>query len=73
MAADVPVIVSKQSGVSEILEHALKVDFWDVDQLANKILAVLKYGGLHKSLLEKGRREVQQIRWDKPARLVKEI
>lgn len=73
MAADVPVIVSKQSGVSEIVDHALKVDFWDVDELANKILAVLQYGDLRRALLEKGRQEVQQIRWDKPARLVKEI
>ncbi|GAI04335.1 unnamed protein product, partial [marine sediment metagenome] len=40
---DVPVIISKQSGVSEVLTHALKVDFWDVDEIANKIIAVLKY------------------------------
>lgn len=73
MAADVPVIVSKQSGVSEILANALKVDFWDVDELANKILAVLEYGALRNSLLMNGRKEVRQIRWDKPARLVKEI
>src|SRR4030042_6639819 len=38
-----PVLVSKQSGVSEILKNALKVDFWDIDEMANKILAVLSY------------------------------
>jgi glycogen(starch) synthase len=43
MALDVPVIVSRQSGVSEVLRNALKVDFWDVQEIANKILALLKY------------------------------
>ncbi len=42
MSHDVPVIISKQSGVAEVLDHALKVDFWDTDDLANKILAVLR-------------------------------
>jgi len=40
---DVPVIISKQSGVSEVLMHALKVDFWDINEIANKIIAVLKH------------------------------
>ena len=43
MALDVPVIVSRQSGVSEILSNALKVDFWDTEELANKMLAALEY------------------------------
>jgi glycosyltransferase involved in cell wall biosynthesis len=47
---DVPVIISKQSGVSEVLTHALKVDFWDVDEIANKIIAVLKYPPLGTTL-----------------------
>ncbi len=42
MSHDVPVIISKHSGVAEVLDHALKVDFWDTDDLANKILAVLR-------------------------------
>ena len=40
---DVPVLVSKQSGVSEVLQHVLKVDFWDVEEMANKIVAVLRH------------------------------
>src|SRR5208282_5530056 len=39
MSHDVPVIISKQSGVSEVLTHALKVDFWDINEMANKIVA----------------------------------
>lgn len=73
MAQDVPVIVSKQSGVSEVLKNALKVDFWDVDALANKILAVLRYRALRDGLSAGGRREVDQLRWDRPARLVKDV
>ena len=58
MALDVPVIVSRQSGVAEVLQHALKVDFWDVRDMAEKILAVLRRPALRKTLVESGREEV---------------
>ena len=60
---DVPVIISKQSGVSEVLTHALKVDFWDVNEIANKIIAVLKYPPLGLTLRQHGNFEVQKLRW----------
>ena len=60
---DVPVIISKSSGVSEVLSHALKVDFWDVDDMANKIIAVLKHPPLSQTLREHGRMEVRQLTW----------
>ena len=60
---DVPVIISKQSGVSEVLMHALKVDFWDVDEIANKIIAVLKYPPLQQTLANYGNFEVRKLRW----------
>jgi glycogen(starch) synthase len=60
---DVPVIISKQSGVSEVLTHALKVDFWDVDEIANKIIAVLKYPPLGITLRNYGNFEVRKLRW----------
>jgi glycosyltransferase involved in cell wall biosynthesis len=60
---DVPVIISKQSGVSEVLMHALKVDFWDVDEIANKIVAVLKYPPLGITLQNYGNFEVRKLRW----------
>ena len=60
---DVPVIISKQSGVSEVLMHALKVDFWDVDEIANKIVAVLKYPPLQETLANHGNFEVRKLRW----------
>ncbi len=64
MRNDTPVIVSKQSGVAEVLTHALKVDFWDVDEMANKIVAVLKYPPLSKTLREHGRFELRGLTWD---------
>ena len=60
---DVPVIISKQSGVSEVLMHALKVDFWDVNEIANKIIAVLKYPPLQMTLKSHGNFEVRKLRW----------
>ncbi len=67
MRNDVPVIISKQSGVSEILTHCLKVDFWDIDELANKILAVLEHRELKGELTRQGKEEVLGISWDVPA------
>ncbi len=65
---DVPVIISKQSGVSEVLIHALKVDFWDVDEIANKIVAVLKYPPLQMTLRSHGNFEVRKLRWQDAAK-----
>jgi len=64
MRNDVPVIVSKQSGVAEVLTHALKVDFWDTDEMANKILAVLRHPPLSQTLREHGAFEVRRLTWD---------
>jgi len=60
---DVPVIISKQSGVSEVLMHALKVDFWDINEIANKVIAVLKYPPLQMTLRSHGNFEVRRLRW----------
>ena len=62
-----PVIISKTSGVSEVLHHALKVDFWDVDDIANKIIGILHYRTLHHELKEHGSMEVRSFTWDVPA------
>lgn len=64
MHHDTPVIISKQSGVSEVLTHALKVDFWDVDEMANKIVAVLKYPPLSQTLRAHGSLELRGLNWD---------
>jgi glycogen synthase len=61
---DVPVIISKQSGVSEVLSHVLKVDFWDTDEMANKIVAVLRHPPLSHALSTHGAFEVRGLTWD---------
>jgi glycosyltransferase involved in cell wall biosynthesis len=62
-----PVLISRQSGVSEVISHCLKVDFWDVNELANKIVSVLRYDELKDSLAENGSTEVKKFNWDIPA------
>jgi glycosyltransferase involved in cell wall biosynthesis len=63
MSHDVPVIISKQSGVSEVLTHALKVDFWDIEEMANKIIAVLRHPPLASTLRQHGSFEVRRLNW----------
>jgi len=73
MMYDVPVIISRQSGVSEILKHALKVDFWDVREIASKIIAVLTHAVLAGEMAEKAREELRKIRWETAAERIAAI
>ncbi|MSR69499.1 MAG: glycosyltransferase [Phycisphaerales bacterium] len=68
MGHRVPVIISRNSGVSEVLTHALKVNFWDVDEIANKIVAVLRHPPLRAELRDRGLFEVRGITWDGAAK-----
>ena len=63
LSHNVPVIISKQSGVSEVLTHVLKVDFWDVEEMANKILAVLRHPPLQRTLRHHGAIELRKFSW----------
>ncbi len=67
MKSGTPVIISRQSGVSEVINHVLKIDFWDVNDMASKILAVLNYRSLHEALKHHGTLEVKKFNWDIPA------
>src|SRR3989338_371606 len=62
-----PILISKQSGVSEVVTHALKADFWDVNDLAGKIIAVLRYRALPHVLREHASHEIARFTWDDPA------
>jgi len=73
MRSNVPVIISKQSGVSEILKHAIKIDFWDVDAMADAIYGILKYGGLKRMFDENLKEEVDNLKWENAAVKVKEV
>ncbi len=73
MKLGTPVLISKQSGVSEIVQHAMKIDFWDVDEMANKILAVVGYPGLKETLSDYAREEADRITWADAAKKVDSI
>jgi glycosyltransferase involved in cell wall biosynthesis len=73
MQSNVPVIISKQSGVSEILTHAVKTDFWDIDAMADAIYGILNYPALAKMFIKNGREEVVRLKWDNSARHVRDI
>nr|WP_320119844.1 glycosyltransferase family 4 protein [uncultured Marinifilum sp.] len=63
MQSNVPVIISKQSGVSEILTHAVKVDYWDIDAMADAIYGIINYDSLSNEFKEKGKEEVDNLKW----------
>lgn len=67
MISEVPVLVSKESGVSEILSTALKSHFWDIDDMADKVISVLRHKKLQNHLSCNGREEVKTIHWKKAA------
>lgn len=73
MQSNVPVIISRQSGVSEILHHAIKVDFWDTHAMADAIYGILKYDGLPNMFKKHARLEVDNLKWEHAAEKVKNI
>ncbi len=73
MQSNVPVIISHQSGVSEILKNAIKVDFWDTQAMADAIYGVLKYNGLSETFKKNLKDEVQSLKWENSAKKVKEV
>ena len=73
MRANVPVIISKQSGVAEVLDYAVKVDYWDVDAMADAIYGFVKYPALAKMFSTKGLEEVTGLKWNNAAAKVKAV
>lgn len=73
MRSNVPVVISKQSGVSEVLKYALKIDFWDIDAMSDGIYGLLHYDALSKMFIKYGKNEVDSMKWDNAAKLVKEV
>ena len=73
MRASVPVIISKQSGVSEVLKHAIKVDFWDIDAMADAIYGIINYEALSRFFRRNGQEEVMHLKWENAALQVKNI
>jgi glycosyltransferase involved in cell wall biosynthesis len=73
MQSNVPVIISYQSGVSEILKHAIKVNFWDIDAMADAIYGILNYPALSDYIKKYGKEEVDNLKWENSAIHVKSV
>jgi glycogen(starch) synthase len=73
LAQHVPVVLSKQSGVSEVIQHTLKVDYWDIDEMAAKIIALIDYPALQRELLENSISELHQLVWTKTAEKISHV
>ncbi len=73
MRSNVPVIISKQSGVAEVLDYAVKVDYWDVDALADAIYGLIKYPALSNMFSSKGLEEVTNLKWNDAAAKIKTV
>ena len=73
MKNNTPILISKQSGASEVIKNALKTNFWDVDEMANKIVNTLKYDSLYQDLKENSYKEAQKFNLIEPARKTLDI
>ena len=73
MRANVPSIISKQSGVAEVLDYAVKVDYWDVDAMADAIYGLITYPALANMFAKKGLEEVTNLKWNDAAKKVKQV
>jgi glycosyltransferase involved in cell wall biosynthesis len=67
ISAGTPTIASKTAGFSEAFKNCLRVDFWDTDEMANKIISLLRYDPLHRTLAVEGKREIDLFTWDQVA------
>ena len=73
MRTGVPSIISKQSGAAEILKYAFKVDFWDVDAMADEIYALLNYPALAHFSARAGFDEVNALKWNGATAKLKQV
>ncbi|RLG21061.1 hypothetical protein DRN74_03425 [Candidatus Micrarchaeota archaeon] len=67
VAAGTPVVISKESGASEVVRSAFKVDFWDVNKMAELILGLLMYPPMAREMSRNGKKEIKHLTWDKIA------
>lgn len=73
MQCGVPSIISKQSGCAEILDYAVKVDYWDIEAMADAIYGIITYPAMYQFLKEEGKRDVDNIKWEYAGQKVRRI
>ncbi len=69
----VPVVMSKTSGAAEVLHNSFQAEFWDVDKMANEVIALLKYPEVGELMVEQARKEIKYLTWHEQAKKIKEI
>lgn len=73
MQCGVPTIISKQSGCAEILNNAIKIDYWDIDAMADAIYSIITNQSLYEFLHKEGKKEVDEIKWEYAAMKLRTI
>ena len=73
MQVGVPTIISKQSGCAEILNNAIKIDYWDIEAMADAIYSIISYPAMYDYLKTEGKREVDEIKWEYAGQKVRKI
>ncbi|TDN96186.1 glycosyltransferase [Sunxiuqinia elliptica] len=73
MQHHVPTIISKQSGVSEVVKHTIKVDFWDIHAMADAVHALLTYPSLSKMMIRYAKQESSKIKWEDTAQKITKL
>ncbi len=73
MQCGVPTIISKQSGCAEILNNAIKTDYWDIEAMADAMYSIITYPSMAEYLKEEGKREVDEIKWEYAGWKVRDI
>ncbi len=70
---NLPSVISRQSGVTEVFQNCLKVDFWDVKEMANKILGIITNPSVKDEVAKNAMAELGSINWDKSAQKICEL
>ena len=70
---DVPCVISRQSGVAEVLPNALNANFWDTGKFANYIYGLLNYSGIREEMVERTKQDLSRLSWDDAAKDVMEV
>ncbi len=73
MQCGVPTIISKQSGCAEILNNAIKTDYWDIEAMADAMYSIITYPSMAEYLKEEGKKEVDEIKWEYAGWKVRDI
>lgn len=73
LSFDVPVLISRQSGVSEVLSHALKADFWDIEEMTDLVVGGLMHEELRRDMLAMAKKELAQLKWEATARKTRQV